>query len=139
MKTDIKFRAWNVFEKEMDYEVTIDSNGKVAAYSPLDGQYVRGFSDSERILMQYTGFHEDYENQDEIYNGDIVELEYEGTKHSCEVKYVGCAYMFVADSLPDGFVWASDVIEFDRDYCWAEGTKKIGNIHENPELLESRR
>lgn len=136
MKREIKFRAWNVFEKEMDYDVSVDPSGKVAAFSPLDGQYVRGFSDSEMILMQYTGVHDDTEEQAEFYDGDIAEIEYKGQKHICKVQYCGSGYMFVADSLPDGYIWLTDFIEFDRDYCWAEGTKKVGNIYDNPDLLE---
>lgn len=135
---EYKFRAWDVFAKEMDYEVMIDPNGKVAAFSPLDGSYVRGFSDSEKVIMQYTGVHDDTEDQADLFDGDIVELEHEGQKHICKVEYCGSGYMFVADSLPDGYLWFSEFIEFDREYCWAEGTKKIGNIYTNPELLEGR-
>ncbi|EJW14239.1 YopX family protein [Paenibacillus alvei] len=69
MSRQIKFRAWDVFKEQMDYEVFLDPNGKVAAFSPLWGFYVRGNSDDEMKLMQFTGLHD--RNGQEIYEGDI--------------------------------------------------------------------
>lgn len=124
MGREIKFRSWNVQAKTMDYEVTIDPNGKVAAYSPLDGHYVRGFSDSEMIPLQYTGLED--KNGREIFEGDILKDD----AGIGEVEWVQehCSYMVFTrnpsiynrlDS--DGHLNLSEV---------------IGNIYENPELLE---
>lgn len=89
-----------------------------------------------KTVGQYTGVHDDTDDQAELFDRDIVEVEYKGHKHICEVRYCGGGYMFVADSLsPDGYLWFADFIEFDRKYCWAEGTKKLGDIYTNPELL----
>lgn len=85
--------------------------------------------------LQFTGIHDDQDQGEEFYDGDIAEVLYEGNTHICKVKYEGCAPMFVADSLPDGFLWFTEILECDSGYWWAEGTKKIGNTYENPELL----
>ncbi|GAB6990875.1 YopX family protein [Paenibacillus pini] len=124
MKREIKFRAWDSETKEMSYDFLSKNWLKVSIESP----YVE--------IMQYTGVHDDTDEQAELYDGDIAEVEYEGQKHICKVQYCGSGYMFVADSLPDGYLWFSEFIEFDRKYCWAEGTKKLGNIYEHPHLLE---
>ncbi|MBD7967738.1 hypothetical protein [Paenibacillus gallinarum] len=84
---------------------------------------------------QYTGVHDDTDEQEELYDGDIAELEYDWHKHTCKVQYCGSGYMFVADTLPDGYLWFSEFIDFDRRYCWAEGTRKLGNIYDHKHLL----
>ncbi|WP_309479428.1 YopX family protein [Brevibacillus agri] len=85
---------------------------------------------------QFTEVHDDQDVGEELYEGDIVEVAHEGHIHICVVKYEGGSPMFAADSLPDGFLWFSEILECDSSYWWANETKKIGNIHENPELLE---
>lgn len=106
-----------------------------------------GITDAKRIFNihyevdpetvgQFTGVHDDTDEQEELYDGDIAEVEYEGQNHVCKIQYCGSGYMFVADSLPDGYLWLSEFIEFDGNYCWSEGTKKVGNIYTHPHLLE---
>lgn len=127
-----KFRAWykpdNRFISFYECGFHMWENGQI---------YSGGMNITDRIiLLPFTGFHDDSDNECELYKGSIVELDYESYKHVCEIKYEGCGFMFVSDSLPDGFIWVSEVIEFDNNYCWAKGTKLIGNNYENADLLQ---
>lgn len=137
--SEYKFRAFykplkKMIQPEQLESINFDTK-IVGVYMPHEGRGYHKFRLSDFVLMQYTGVHDDTDNQVELYDGDIVEVEYEGRKHICEVQYCGSGYMFVADSLPDGYLWFSYFIEFDSKYCWAEGTKKLGDIYTNPELL----
>lgn len=84
---------------------------------------------------QYTGLHDDGEVGEELYDGDIVEVELEDEVYTAWIKHEGCGFMIVSDALPDGYMWLSDIVDADRKYWWAEGTRKIGNIHEQKELV----
>ncbi|MVP00369.1 YopX family protein [Paenibacillus lutrae] len=139
MSRPIKFRVWDEQNKRMlgsdCVDLLIDFSGRVNSH---DTGVLNGYNNTPQYpIMQYTGVHDDTEEQAELFDGDIAEVEYEGQKHICKVKYCGGGYMFVADSLPDSYLWLSEFIEFDREYCWAEGTKKLGNIHDHPYLLEA--
>lgn len=134
MKREIKYRAWDTVAEQMLPVEIINFRQDLITLDEGDNSV----SDTAEmfILMQYTGVHDDSEDQEELYDGDIAEVEHEDQKHICKVQYCGSGYMFVADSLPDGYLWLTEFIEFDREYCWAEGTKKLGNIYDNPNLLE---
>jgi hypothetical protein len=118
---EIKFAAWLTEHCKMSRAVTIRELIEMGPNS-FNGN-VKWF--------QYTGFHDDSHDQVEVFEGDVVQFEYEGEGHTCVVKYEGSGFMFVADSLPDGYLWASEVIEFDGSYCWAEGVMVVGNVHAN--------
>ncbi|MCC8435454.1 YopX family protein [Brevibacillus sp. M2.1A] len=135
-RREVKYRAfvhsvkWVVDVVAIDFsinEVELDMSGTG------DTAYYRF---NEVDLLQFTGVHDDQDQGEEFYDGDIAEVLYEGHTHICKVKIEGCAPMFVADSLPDGFLWLTEILECDSGHWWAEGTKRIGNIYDNPELLE---
>ncbi|KAF6564516.1 hypothetical protein G9G63_10260 [Paenibacillus sp. EKM202P] len=133
MSRPIKFRAWDVFVKEMDYEVTIDPEGKVAAFNPLDGQYVRGFSDDEKVIMQYTGLKD--RNGKEIYEGDVIPPDYALRQNevaiicydSNQARFKAVPLSLYKANAGNGGWTGFEVTR----HC-----SIIGNIYENPSLLE---
>jgi len=110
---EIKFRAWDKDEKEMIY-------GMNKCLMNWDGlqHNVNKFFDGFIPVMQYTGL-EDI-NGGEIYEGDIV---WDGSvARKIEFKS-GC---FLAVIKQGTYLHAIDNLEI------------IGNIYENPELMESK-
>jgi uncharacterized phage protein (TIGR01671 family) len=123
---DMRFRAWDKFTKKMfDYDL-------------IRNDELRDLeSDEHRIYMQFTGIYD--RNKKPIYEGDIVEMFREvsrgGDEHPYKgyVKYwEGSYFLFEKNE-----VWVDGVF----DWCVSESKyyrKVIGNIYENPELLEAK-
>lgn len=126
MSRPIKFRAWDVFKEKMDYEVFLDPNGKVAAFSPLDGSYVRGFSDDEMKLMQHTGLCD--RNGKEIYEGDILKTSW--YNEPLEVTYLEHEFILKVRGMVNYNYVGFDNFDNSQDF------EVIGNIFENPVLLK---
>jgi uncharacterized phage protein (TIGR01671 family) len=121
MNREIKFRAWHKKLKSLHKVWVVDFQNKklqMWADTPEETgeQAWDSFEDVE--LMQYTGLKD--RNGKEIYEGDIL-------------KYHSNSRL-------------SDPIEFPKDYSWLKARTEnshwqtevevIGNIYENPELLQ---
>lgn len=106
---EIKFRAWDKEISRMFQLGTIESL-LTDAQQPGTGEHWLTCTDHE--LMQYTGLKD--KNGVEIYEGDVVLLQGYG---NYEVEF---PFLELYDAYPEGDVG-----------------KIIGNIHENPDLLES--
>jgi uncharacterized phage protein (TIGR01671 family) len=110
----IVFRAWNKNWKEMEHEV----------YDVTPSE--------DYVFMQYTGFNDMI--GDPIYEGDIIESSYPD-----EVSENGfCIVRNLVGFAMGGFCWQGE-----NSYEWyplvegeADEVKIVGNIYENPELLE---
>lgn len=120
---DIKFRAWSVSNKKMHFVSyglgSLETNG--AWWEVRTNEKERASSIFHDILMQYTGLTD--KNGKEIYEGDIVlcragEHEQGVWEYSKKVKVV--------------FGWTVQM----WDMMQADEIEIIGNIYENPELME---
>ena len=105
---EIKFRAWDSHSKKMEY------------MKPYQSLYTISFIE----YMQYTGLKD--KNGKEIYEGDIV-IAYDETMD------VICKGQIIWDKCECGFCIKGAEPTFIGYYPELE---VIGNIYENPELLE---
>lgn len=113
MKREIKFRAWD--GTQMYYKVNILPNWGAIK----EGYSATPWSDDAKagIAMQFTGLHD--KNGKEIYEGDM-------NQDKGIVKWNNDSASFVWD-------YNNDLHCFEEESEWCE---IIGNIYENPELLQ---
>lgn len=151
MDREKKFKAWDKNKKKFDENVVYiyetfyyylgscnESNNK----NIIELEYIDNQEDFE--LVQFTGLKD--KNKVEIYDGDIVEFtQDESYQTDCGTEYetyidVGvikfnetrCGYDIWVEA---GEYWAEDVEDV---FNYDENFKVIGNIYENPELLENK-
>lgn len=131
----LKFRAWHKIFKNYAHIKRIwldgDGNGHDEIFAVSDAE--RTYSKYEVILEQYTGLND--KNGKEIYEGDIVKLCGKVAENKCSL------YRVFWESAFAGFcLVALEKDKYDVGYLTDVETesrcKVIGNIHENPELLE---
>ena len=120
---EIKFRAWDKAEKRWydyeDSEIFIDLHGQPLIYT-AENPYP--FANTDIELMQYTGLKD--KNGKEIYEGDIIKYKtiYKWDKNPIKLKPV---------VFENGMFTPQGVIKY-----LGNNIEVIGNIHDNPELLE---
>jgi uncharacterized phage protein (TIGR01671 family) len=152
MAREIKFRAWDKGNKEMIYqsENTTKPNGIMEAQFTFDemGAWIFTRNYGEQAcnevknfeLMQYTGLKD--KNGKEIYEGDIVEI-HDGTitafrtsgKHIIE--WWNGQFVFQANSHEeDDYINFGWWVRSNNHSASLKQIEVIGNIYENPELIE---
>lgn len=124
---EIKFRAWDKEYKSMHEASYIDWHENEVGYDK--GNYYTNLDSC--ILMQYTGLRD--KNGVEIYEGDIIGREKDDTK--------SCVSHHVVEWHDTGFM-GRQVCSYSSYIglvVWTQhkdGYVVLGNIYENPELLE---
>ena len=115
---EIKFRAWDKKEKEMVYDINLLSSSKsVSAWISDNG--VGGYFNPKAekyVVMQYTGLKD--KNGKEVCEGDIIKI---GKSR-------------IAVEFEKGCFQIARVCFYGRR---SDEYEVIGNIYENPELLEA--
>lgn len=125
MKREIKFRMWNV--SQMIYAPN-HLNSNLEPYITLHGlYYVNGIHQKDMVLMQYTGLYD--KNGKEIYEGDIIKYRQHYFNINSETQL---AYPLKTKEVK----WNYDRWNVFETNAGESEIEVIGNIYENPELLE---
>jgi len=131
---EIKFRFWNKKKKLYDDYLFIDENGVV---NEMDYEFL--IEREEIELEQYTGLND--KNNKEIYEGDILNFYYQdGSWFGFGVCYYDNDETMFRHSYHEVH---DNEIEYDSQRpskrFWSNQSivcEIIGNVHENPELIE---
>lgn len=70
-------------------------------------------------------------NNNTLYEGDMVEFEYYGSKERGIIHYEGCRWLIACDEVEDGYIYLSEFEINDGNYYWAENVKRIKSKYEN--------
>lgn len=132
MAREIKFRCWDKRDKRMKQIDGVFSQG-YATFSEDNYSRDRGVfkgSKNEITLMQFTGLRD--KNEREIYEGDIVKIH--PTLKTCIVRWDNEFALFkLVQSIDE-----NKIVKFRLYTKRPEYYEVIGNIYENPSLLESK-
>ncbi|EPD02459.1 hypothetical protein Lpp125_00832 [Lacticaseibacillus paracasei subsp. paracasei Lpp125] len=145
MKREIKFRAWDKKRKSMFVpdSFVFDANTVeiVSVWrKTTDGETIEGLDPRKGrlVLMQYAGLHD--KNGREIYESDILKVTGEdGESYAATVKWFGDEDYpaFDLEGIPETWFYGANALAT----IFQEGVETcevIGNIFENPELLEGK-
>ena len=139
MKREIKFRAWSKVTDKMIYE------GNSPCYQNWEVLQCGADTTGNYIVMQYTGLKD--KNGKEIYEGDVVHLGGDGCLSTDGPGNWWAAAGPAGYSSPLQEVkWDGEIAGFfpfanyDSDcgvFMYADRCEVLGNIYENPELLNN--
>jgi len=128
---EIKFRAWDKSKRKM-IATGFHIIGETTVFNVLRGYKIADYDNI--VVMQYTGLED--KNGAEIWEGDIICVNpgkaYESRK---QIRFLWGSFVGV-DQWPVKDVEKDLVMRFYSDQ--SEEWEVIGNIYENPELLERR-
>ena len=130
---ELKFRAWLKKEKKMVFISSLDffyPTGLISEFMYVTDDLDERAEGIDAEIMQYTGLKD--KNSKEIYEGDI--LGYKTLAHNrtwnCIVSFEDGSFIYREPSPWDKY---SIILRGDE----MSSAEVIGNIYENPELLES--
>ena len=145
MSREIKFRAWDFVNKIMDEDIFIDGAGNAYDYASMT--YNTPNTEIQRCefpVMQYTGLKD--KNGVEIYEGDIDQAE-NGDKNVIVFLLKAGTYCVMPmdiylnndyqnEAFSQEFMYGFGYDLFFDNLTPGKYLNIIGNIYENPELLE---
>ncbi len=132
-----KFRAWHKELKAMCRVLSIAFDGEFAKSAIVFGQNnILPVGNDEVVFLQSTGLHD--KNDMEICEGDVVEINLSSLidgatkKQLCIVIYSNGSYTLKSIHKIELPWFANSLLAMHKDAL------VIGNIHENPELLNEK-
>ena len=137
MMRPIKFRVWNRPFKRMHAISCLQVSEDGIDMLTTDGDHYQ-LDPTQGELMQYTGLHDS--KGLEIYEGDILKVtEEDENSYTAPVIWGGKDYpAFDLDAhyVPDGWYYEANILSTLEAGLGNSLYEVVGNIYENPELLE---
>lgn len=132
---DIKFRAWDNLEKRMRKVVSLHWQGDKLVSARLEGENEPIPIEGRLVIEQSTRLKD--KNGTEIYEGDIVKYypRHYGVPHRVYWDDMYAKFIIGRDGVT-GRGFSSIIHDLNTGRTALE---VIGNIHENPELLEEKK
>ena len=124
---DIKFRAWDNLEKRMRKVVSLHWQGDKLISAKLEGDNEPIPIEGRLVIEQCTGLKD--KNGIEIYEGDVVKVEGDGEIY--RVEWINSGFGLEPRYNSPRYPILGNV-------KLRKKIEVIGNIHENPELLEEK-
>lgn len=124
MKREIKFRFFDADDKKMIYP---DDGYRVFN----GGIYISKFQDEKNIIQQYIGIKD--RNDKDIYEGDVLNIINHDKLEMVEYSDHETAFGFFKHEDKER---QNGTFEIIGNYCDQYGYEIVGNIIENPELLD---
>lgn len=134
---EIKVRAWHKPYKQMCQveSLRFDGNGVYTAVLIEESFYDRRIVEADEIVIeQYTGLKD--KNGTEIYQGDICSFTSKTGKHTGVVERLDNLAGFGLRMVKNNFRYTFS--NLDTMGVNLDTLEVVGNIHENPELLEEK-
>ncbi len=131
---EIKFRAWDIIDENMYESSGVRNDGMPADFTSEEEVDI----EPSWVLQQYTGLKDI--NLKDIYEGDIVTFVCGNPNcvavHKTNIIWINdlACWGFIQD----GQEYPLQMLNSERGIGLLQIRKVIGNIHENPELLESK-
>ena len=132
---EIRFRAWDKEEKKMLQPFSIEklingfnTEGNWSEYEDDELMSINYEGSNGYTLMQYTGLKD--KNGEEIYEGDILKVDWGPMIHDDIIKMNHFDQPFVMEWR--FYAW----FPFDKTLPMPKDIEILGNVWENPELLE---
>ncbi len=137
MQREIKFRVWNPIKKKMCDDILYDrkymrGDMGITSINYAINEEIR----SGNAIMQYTGL-EDF-NGKEIYESDILFSEQFSGKNMVIVEFSIKEIVKYGHGESYFYLWSGFTVSAYRNKKPSD-LKVIGNIYENPELLENEK
>ena len=140
---ELKVRAWHKPYKQMCQveSLRFDGNGVYTAVLIEEPFYDRKLVEADEIVIeQFTGLKD--RNGTDIYEGDIIQFEFCNEKYYRQIAYNSAIASYEAITVASP---TSKKLRQKAKYSFSElykisskGFKVVGNIHENPELVEEK-